>query len=1289
MSIEFDVTLHSKQLEQEIEKINRKVSDFIGSTESQFNNLDNSFRRIGQAAAGYFTLAFGKEVAMNIANIRGEMQQLEIALTTMLGSGDKAKELTNTWVEMAAKTPFSLQEIAQGGKQLLAFNEPVEMVTETLRRLGDIAAGVSAPIGDIIRAYGQVGAKGRLQAEELNQFAERGVPVISELAKVLGVADKAVLELVSRGKVGFAELQQAIVNMTSDGGKFANLMEQQSASITGAISNLKDSIAQMYGSLGESNEGVIYGTIQTLGTLVENYETVLDVLKGIAVTYGVYKAAVIASTAVQKIHEVALLETALAGRTVTVWEAAHIAVLKGVQRAQMSVNATFMANPYVAVATAIAAMVAALVILLPKTKDLEKQFSELSDKINTTRENLDKMQSLEKAASRYDDLAKKVNKTNEEMKEFNDLIKELSGFDFSNLGEGGLSKYFEKSREIAKQSLADQRSEMQKLLSDTQAQMDKIMESLNSGKTTKTVTIQTSNFGGFDQVTTEAELTPEEINKLSQEYQRLFGLFTEYSKKLNETNEQITDLSGTQQQEAARTLDVIDKEIEAEKKKQRELSTSRKEYLEYQANINRLEAEKARIQGASKDQVKDERDRLKSLEVLAEQEIELKQRVEFSKVAAMKEGREKQLAEIERDYQYEIQMIQRLAGERLKVMNQSLPEDKKVDVLPQNEQALFDELWLLAATKRSKEIEAINQQSADRVKEIWKTASEFFITQQALEIQAVTEKYDSLIKEAKEFGDADLVAQLQKSKNAEIDKINRDYAMSRIESEKQINDSLMELSQSEILFNKRKYLQLLNQAKAYELERLKIAKADPKTPEADVKAIELRIKEIENAIVNFKKASAQELVSVITDVSGFLGEYNEIFKGISSVSSGVGKVLQGDLTGFLQIYKGITQLFDLQGKKEEERYKAMVEAMNSYIDNIDLQFEMIGRSIDRAFGEDKLNGFRKGIQAIGRDLTWAISEINRLAKVSLTIPGRDAIIGYRGDSVSGAGAGRPGGQPIFGYSIEGIEKAIAENEKRIDKLTLEYEKTGDDRVKQVLDAYQKWVGELYNLKDTYMELLTGTSPGGIADAIVQGFQQGKRSAQDFADDFEDMIKQALISAMKIKVLEEPLTGFYAQFADAMDDGVLTPEERIQLRSTYDRILELARQWGDSIEQTLGFDPFGTETQQQKGMAGQIKGITEETASMIAGQFYAMRELDQKVYSLMAANLPDQTGLLGYNKQIADIQQKAYMTGLEQLDVLNQSVTHLAEIAANTRYNKELVTIRDEMKSMNNYLKSAI
>lgn len=125
-----------------------------------------------------------------------------------------------------------MTEVTNGAKQLLAYGTAADEVNDTLIRLGDIAAGLSIPLGDLVMLYGTTMTQGRMFTQDLRQFQGRGIPIVDELAKQFGVAKSKVGELVTAGKVGAAEFQQAIISMTSEGSKFGGLMEKQSKTIT-------------------------------------------------------------------------------------------------------------------------------------------------------------------------------------------------------------------------------------------------------------------------------------------------------------------------------------------------------------------------------------------------------------------------------------------------------------------------------------------------------------------------------------------------------------------------------------------------------------------------------------------------------------------------------------------------------------------------------------------------------------------------------------------------------------------------------------------------------------------------------------------------------------------------------------------------------------------------------------------------------------------------------------------------------------------------------------------------
>lgn len=338
------------KLTARLDKSVKKMEEMTGGTRQANKELD-ALDRKGQAlqqTIGKLASAFAmKELVSKVASVRGEFQQLEVAFRTMLGSVSEADALLEQLTRTAATTPFGLEDVAQGAKQLLAYGLAADQVNGTLVRLGDIAAGLSVPLNDLVYLYGTTMAQGRLYTQDLNQFTGRGIPMIQELAKQFGVAESKVKELVEAGKVGFPEVQKVIESLTDEGGRFGGLMEAQSRTITGQISNIEDALTVMMNDIGQQSEGAINTALSGVSYLVEHYERMGRVLLGLVATYGTYRTALMAVTA--------------AKGWATAAEALHYNWLVLVERAQKLLNATMLKNPYVLVATLIAGVVAAMV----------------------------------------------------------------------------------------------------------------------------------------------------------------------------------------------------------------------------------------------------------------------------------------------------------------------------------------------------------------------------------------------------------------------------------------------------------------------------------------------------------------------------------------------------------------------------------------------------------------------------------------------------------------------------------------------------------------------------------------------------------------------------------------------------------------------------------------------------------------------------------------------------------------------------------------------------------------
>lgn len=227
------------------------LSSALSQAQSQLKSFGSSLRGMGTKLTAAVSLPIAGVGAAAI-KAAAEQEQLEIAFTTMLGSATKAKDLIGDLQDFAKATPFGMDQVVPAGKQLLAFGVEAENIQETLRRLGDLSAGVGANIGDMAYLFGTAKAQGRLFMADVNQFSNRGIPIIEALAATMGVATTDVRKLVEEGKVGFPEMQAAIEHLTDEGSKFGGLMEAQSASLAGMWAALQDSIGMSLATIGRA-----------------------------------------------------------------------------------------------------------------------------------------------------------------------------------------------------------------------------------------------------------------------------------------------------------------------------------------------------------------------------------------------------------------------------------------------------------------------------------------------------------------------------------------------------------------------------------------------------------------------------------------------------------------------------------------------------------------------------------------------------------------------------------------------------------------------------------------------------------------------------------------------------------------------------------------------------------------------------------------------------------------------------------------------------------------------------
>jgi tape measure domain-containing protein len=249
-------------------KINKAVSsterlnNVVSKTQSSLSSLGGALG-IGVGIASI--VSFGTAIKDSLVNYEYFSASLR---TLMKGDALAAKALEGQLVSLAAKTPFSLVEIQDATKQLLAYGFAGGEVTKNISMLGDVASALKIPFQDIAYLYGTLKTQGRAYQRDILQFQQRGIPVVEQLAKQMGVTKEKVSELVTAGKVGFPEVEKAFQSMTAEGGMFFDMMKQQTATVGGQISALGDNWEQLKVNIGKSQTGIISGTVSFFNSIV-------------------------------------------------------------------------------------------------------------------------------------------------------------------------------------------------------------------------------------------------------------------------------------------------------------------------------------------------------------------------------------------------------------------------------------------------------------------------------------------------------------------------------------------------------------------------------------------------------------------------------------------------------------------------------------------------------------------------------------------------------------------------------------------------------------------------------------------------------------------------------------------------------------------------------------------------------------------------------------------------------------------------------------------------------------
>lgn len=433
----FELTQQKAQAQIGVKKLREEYALFAkesGASTSILAKMKSEIMGLGAGMLAGFGL---KELGAEIVRVRGQFQQADTAIQTMLGSKARADELLARVREYAKISPLEFGDITKAAQMMLGFNIEAEKVPGYIKAIGDVSMGEAGRFNSLTLAFSQMTAAGKLMGQDLLQMINAGFNPLTIMAEKTGKSVAQLKEEMSKGAITAEMVQQAFIDATSAGGKFYNMSENAAKTINGQLSMMHDALDAAMNDIGKASEGVIMDSISGVTKLIENYETMGRVLLGLATTYGTYRTAL------------ALVTFAENGHTLTMTIARAQILLT--QKAQALLNATMLANPYVLAAVALGGLVGTLIATsdgLDASERAQKDFNAaieegtnrqqeynaetekaISTASNDTAATNDRREAMNLLIERYGDVIKKYIDEEGHLKEILKLKREIAAID--------------------------------------------------------------------------------------------------------------------------------------------------------------------------------------------------------------------------------------------------------------------------------------------------------------------------------------------------------------------------------------------------------------------------------------------------------------------------------------------------------------------------------------------------------------------------------------------------------------------------------------------------------------------------------------------------------------------------------------------------------------------------------------------------------------------------------------------------------------------------------------------
>ena len=530
--LDFEVRL--KLAEEDIRSLNNQLKGMTHSVEKSGEQMDATFKKVGTAIAAAFSAQQLIGFAQEIVKVRSEIESYEISFRSLLGSQSKGDALFSQIREFATNTTMGVSELAKGAQTLLGFGVQGEKIIPIMKQIGDISMGNVEKFSSLTLAFAQTASTGKLMGQDLLQMINAGFNPLSEMSRATGKSISQLKEEMSAGAISAEMVAEAFRTATSEGGMFYGMLDEQAKGIAGSINLLQGAWEEALNDIGKRSQGVIVDGLQGATKLVENYDKLIAVILGLVSAYGTYKAAVLATLAIDQAKMFA--ENI---RLVAMFRK-ELGLLKA---AQQAFNLTAIKNPYILLASAITAVGVAIYSFASRTDKATKAQEEFNKAVGEqSSANVTKIEKMSKAWNELgDDLQAKERYIRDNKSVFEELgVAINSVVEAENLLVANKEKFIEAQQAKARAQLYQEKAnELIAKQIENEAKMEELAPYVNKS--------QTRQVGKGQYQTYNVKVKNPRITELEEENKRLQKDIDDLLKKSLREDEQsemfITDSS--------------------------------------------------------------------------------------------------------------------------------------------------------------------------------------------------------------------------------------------------------------------------------------------------------------------------------------------------------------------------------------------------------------------------------------------------------------------------------------------------------------------------------------------------------------------------------------------------------------------------------------------------------------------------------------------------------------------------------------------------------------------------